>query len=654
MKSSEELPIFRPRLGGKSRVEKAPVMKRSFLDQLSKKTASKKTATRSLRGGHRNRGAGPSHVKSAGHYARRVVVKARIVQMTAAGKRAAMLHVQYVERGGVEKDGTAGKLYGDENRFDRNSFQREIESEPHQFRFIVSPENADDLDLNKFTRKLVNQMESDLDRKIDWGAVNHYNTDNPHVHIIVRGVDSEGNELRISPDYISNGIRNRAGEIATRELGMRSELEIRQQRTKEVSPARLTSLDRSIAAIERNGMVELGQCPVEKGELFQQRLLSRRLKSLESFGLAENTGVRQWSMTEGWEQKLQAIARRNEIFREMRQSVGGDPGKYRMYDPQPDAQRIEGKLVSKGVSDEWHDRYYIVVETPQGNAWYVNLGKSSDPGKYGVGDIVSVSAEKEEWLKKADLAIASHTAKHGGIYERQQHLKEIQEEMVEVEGGGRLHRKAYVEALERRLQRLQRFGLVRQLPDGSWRVPDDLTATLKERNAANPALQQKIDRQSLLRLPEQENYRGRMWIDRFTAKSDNPEFAKQGFGKELNEAVRRRALFLQELGIDPLDPARAIHLDKMEKHDLAEKIKQQQGGEFRELKSGDRFRGTLTDTGLQASGKRYAQLFDPKSKEFSLVPWKQDYERLVSKQVELIHAEVGYKVVQQLDLRKGR
>ena len=46
----------------------------------------------------------------------------------------------------------------------------------------------------------------------------------------------------------------------------------------------------------------------------------------------------------------------------------------------------------------------------------------------------AVSAEKEEWLKKADLAIASHAAKHGGIYERQQHLKEIQEEMVEVEG----------------------------------------------------------------------------------------------------------------------------------------------------------------------------------------------------------------------------
>ena len=206
MKSSEELPIFRPRLGGKSRVEKAPVMKRSFLDQLGKKTSAKKTATRSLRGGHRNRGAGPSHVKRAGHYARRVVVKARIVQMTAAGKRAAMLHVQYVERGGVEKDGTAGKLYGDENRFDRNSFLREIEGEPHQFRFIVSPENADDLDLDEFTRKLVNQMESDLDRKIDWGAVNHYNTDNPHVHIIVRGVDSDGNELRRRLEFADLGI----------------------------------------------------------------------------------------------------------------------------------------------------------------------------------------------------------------------------------------------------------------------------------------------------------------------------------------------------------------------------------------------------------------------------------------------------------------
>jgi type IV secretory pathway VirD2 relaxase len=30
------------------------------------------------------------------------------------------------------------------------------------------------------------QMEADLGTKLDWVAVNHYNTGHPHVHVIVR------------------------------------------------------------------------------------------------------------------------------------------------------------------------------------------------------------------------------------------------------------------------------------------------------------------------------------------------------------------------------------------------------------------------------------------------------------------------------------
>lgn len=42
------------------------------------------------------------------------------------------------------------------------------------------------------TRDLVRQMEADLGTRLDWAAVSHWNTDNPHVHLIVRGVDQAG------------------------------------------------------------------------------------------------------------------------------------------------------------------------------------------------------------------------------------------------------------------------------------------------------------------------------------------------------------------------------------------------------------------------------------------------------------------------------
>jgi len=47
-------------------------------------------------------------------------------------------------------------------------------------------------------------------------ASNHYNTDNYHTHVVIRGIDENGNELRIDPDYISHGMRHRAIEQLNR------------------------------------------------------------------------------------------------------------------------------------------------------------------------------------------------------------------------------------------------------------------------------------------------------------------------------------------------------------------------------------------------------------------------------------------------------
>jgi type IV secretory pathway VirD2 relaxase len=47
----------------------------------------------------------------------------------------------------------------------------------------VSPEDAAEMaDLRAFTRGLMNDAERDLGTKPDWIAVDHWNTDDPHVH----------------------------------------------------------------------------------------------------------------------------------------------------------------------------------------------------------------------------------------------------------------------------------------------------------------------------------------------------------------------------------------------------------------------------------------------------------------------------------------
>ena len=134
------------------------------------------------------------------------------------------------------------------------------EDDRHHFRFIISPEDAAELgDLRTFTRELMTDVARDLGTKLDWIAVDHWNTDNPHIHVLIRGRAEDGQDLVISRDYISRGFRDRAAERVTLELGPRSEREIRSALEREVEAERWTSLDRAlrVAADEGAGVADL-------------------------------------------------------------------------------------------------------------------------------------------------------------------------------------------------------------------------------------------------------------------------------------------------------------------------------------------------------------------------------------------------------------
>ncbi len=104
-------------------------------------------------------------------------------------------------------------------------------------------------DLRGFTRELMKDVERDLGTRLDWVAVDHWNSDNPHIHVLVCGRAGDGQDLVISRDYISQGFRGRAAERVTMELGPRTEHEIRAGLEKEVEAERWTSLDRSLRDI---------------------------------------------------------------------------------------------------------------------------------------------------------------------------------------------------------------------------------------------------------------------------------------------------------------------------------------------------------------------------------------------------------------------
>ena len=140
------------------------------------------------------RGAGvgacwPARDRYAAFRVRRVIIKARIVKFKGQGLKAAKLHLRYIQRDGVTRDGQPGELYDRaSDRADGKSFIERAEGDRHQFRFIVSAEDGAEYDdLKPFVRRLMERMEDDLGTKLDWVAVDHHNTGHPHTHIVVRG-----------------------------------------------------------------------------------------------------------------------------------------------------------------------------------------------------------------------------------------------------------------------------------------------------------------------------------------------------------------------------------------------------------------------------------------------------------------------------------
>lgn len=547
-----------------------------------------------------------------GYRMRRVIVKTHISRAPRGGATGALkAHLGYIQRDGVERDGSGGEVYAREGiEPDADGFAGRCAEDRHQFRIIVSAEDAGRLgDLKETTRALMAQMESDLGTRLDWLAVDHHNTGHPHTHIVIRGKDADGNDLVIAPAYIREGLAARAQDIVTERLGPRRDLEIAEARQSEVTKERFTGLDRAILADVAEGLVRVPDAdgPAER---FDAALRKARLRHLEFLKLASPAGRDAWRLTPGWEASLKAMGYRGDVLRALAAKGQAHVPDQNLRPFEPGAhgrERLVGTVLTSLPEDELRDRRSLVVEDFHGGRWMVDIGLR-EPGTIPPDGAVVELGARQVKLREIDASIVRISERSGGIYSEALHAD-----------ADPASTPAWRQGHVRRLEALRREGIAERRNEGTWSIPNNFADKAMGYDASRTG---RIELQvsSWLPLKDQVRHPGLTWLDSEAAELP---------GDNLATVRKARLDFLRQKGwlgdgISEIDETLRNRLRAMELRRTSEALAAATGRGSVELTQGERFEGRF-EKAVDLGQGRLALIGN--AREFALVPWRPEMER---------------------------
>ena len=333
-------------------------------------------------------------IRSPGPRSRRVIVKARLVVQPGRLTPSTIRHARYLQR---ELPGEPGNLpaYGPgTDTADLDAFAARCAEDRHQFRFIVSPEDGAELgDLQPYTRALMSQVERDLQTRLEWVAVDHGDTDNPHTHVLLRGKTADGQDLVIGRDYISRGMRLRAQEIATDWRGPRTDRELEATRMRDLQVDQVTPLDRTLQRETVAGVLDLRQTPATTLARQAKAAKLGRLAHLARLGLAAEQKPGLWQLQPDAEAMLQAIGEREDMLRVLQRTLGATGNDAAIHDPARSLP-VTGRIAARGMADELREQGYLAVAGTDGRGHYMRLSSKANLQDYPVGAILTVRGPK--------------------------------------------------------------------------------------------------------------------------------------------------------------------------------------------------------------------------------------------------------------------
>ncbi|WP_298916462.1 DUF3363 domain-containing protein [uncultured Algimonas sp.] len=571
---------------------------------------------------------------NAMRFYRRVVIKASFKTHASGGHMALKKHVDYIQRDGTDEHGGRAEVYGSDvarsdDETDRSvlpsNVAKDWKDDRHHFRFVIAPEDGAQLsDLSAYTCDLVSAMEVELGTKLEWIAADHYNTSNPHTHLVVRGVRDDGSDLVIPRRYLARGIRRQAERLVEQELGPVTQIERRVRLAKTVDADRVTDLDRALQRQAYEGVVDLSG-PAPKGRVWHRQLLVKRMRYLTSTGLAEPLGGGRWEFDTDAINRLKQMGERNDIVKTLHRSMTADEPRLvtedNIFDPNRLGAEAKTGLVRRfGKVDDTRETGFVIIEVNDGRLVHATVADDDAFRTLRENQVVTLKPH-HKGPRSIDRSILEFSNRNGGVYDAGRHATESDRVSI-----------AYARAHERRLEALRRRKVVIRRQDGTWRIPGDYLDQVTNYEAArSKRLPVSIDRDSQLTMKQMETARGVTWLDRKIV-SGSSEVEQQG---SIGTAMAKRKAFLQELGVAKLEDGNfgkevLKDLQALDLRDAAASLTSETGKAYAALGGRREIDGIYREAIERPSGK-FAVI--ERSREFTLVPWRPIMERRLGRSI---------------------
>ena len=480
-------------------------------------------------------------------YGRRVFIKFHIARSGPKRHAAFARYLSYIKRDGTDRDGSRSRMYSQsEEEIGVRDFNARARNDPHQFRIIVSPEDSKEMkDLTGFTRKLMAQAENDLGTQLDWVAVNHFDTAQPHIHIVLRGRDLHNHDLYVDRKYITEGLRYRAEEIVSKSLGSKRWRDITALQLRATSWNLFTSIDRDFEEALSNGALKLAQ-PETRSERILASLYAKRLKHLQMLGLAKQLSSNTWRLETGWAESLKSL-RRHRYFgnaRKERPAPLRNGIDVRLASEILQAgETITGRIVAILPSDELSSRMTLLIDGVEGQLKRVILPESRVEDLPGIDGVLSVSATVNP-VAEIDQTILRIARQNGGLFST--HLLRSQDRDISA------NREA---EFRNRLEALKPAGLAVPGKNDEWIISEGFGAT-----EAGPKLSIRV--RSWLPISQLIARRAFTWLD----ETDPRQFTsiRRGYGAHVRQTLDARKAWLERQGLARPRPGVLDHQELQE------------------------------------------------------------------------------------------